>query len=297
MAKQLLQKYLWIINKIRTSGRIRLSELQRDWECSAISDGERLPRRTFIYNKEAIQELFDINIECDRRTNEYYIEEPDDLQRQNTINWMLNSFSVYMELADSHTISSRIILEEIPSAHTYLNTVLAAIRANKVLEINYQPFGSDVFAMQMQPYFVQLSGGRWYLYGVRTGEDKIKAFALDRFLSADQCEECFTMPEEFSADEYLQNNGIGQYESIPKCEVIVRAYGKQVDILRTLPLHHSQCETKTEDGRSEFTYNLRPTTRFYGDILSAGKYIKVLSPDFVRKNLAETISKISTYYK
>lgn len=105
------------------------------------------------------------------------------------------------------------------------------------------------------------------------------------------------MPVEFSPEQYLLDNGIGKYKGIEKCEVVIRAYGKQVDLLRTLPLHPSQCETKTEEGKAEFTYQLYPTARFYSDILAAGKYVMVLEPASVRKHLANVINKISNYYQ
>lgn len=149
----------------------------------------------------------------------------------------------------------------------------------------------------MTTYFVQLSANRWYLYGILAGENSIKAVALDRFEKIEVLNETFEMPSEFSPEYYLLDNGVGKYKGIEKCEIVIRAYGKQVDLLRTLPLHPSQCETKTEDGVAEFTYQLYPTTRFYSDILSAGKYVKVLKPNSVRRHLAEVINKMTTYYQ
>lgn len=294
MGAQLLRRYLWIVEQIRLCERITLSELQRRWERKFETP---LLRRTFVHNKEMIQDVFDINIECDRRTNEYYIEQPDDLKRQTEINWILNSFSALMALTDSRSISDRIILEDIPSSKQFLGTVLDAIKRNQVLRITYNPFGKEDSELEMNPYFVQLSANRWYLYGILAGESNIKAVALDRFKKIEIVNETFKMPSEFSPEHYLLDNGVGKYKGIKKCEVVIRAYGKQVDLLRTLPLHPSQCETKTEDGVAEFTYQLYLTARFYSDILSAGKYIKVLKPTSVRKYLAEVINKMTTYYQ
>ena len=294
MGAQLFKKYLWIANHVRTTGRITFRELQSSWEKRFESP---LSRRTFIHNKEKIQELFDINIACDRRTNEYYIENPEDLKRQNEVNWILNSFSVLMGLIDSRKISNRIVLDEVPSSKYHLNTVLKGIKQNKVLKIIYQPFSCEAFEMNLNPYFVQLSANRWYLYGVREGDAKIKAYALDRFKKTEILNKTFIMPNDFSAETYLQHNGVGQYENIDYCKITLRAYSKQIELLRSLPLHPSQTETKTGEGVAEFTYNLRPTTKFYSDILAAGIYIKVLHPAFVREHIAKIIHKTATYYK
>lgn len=294
MGAQLLRRYLWLVEQIRLSERITFSELQHRWERQFETI---LPRRTFVHNKEMIQEIFDINIECDRRTNEYYIELPDDLKRQTEINWILNSFSTLMELTDSRKIADRIVLEDIPSSKHYLGTVLDAIKRNQVVRIEYHPFGKEAFELEISPYFVQLSANRWYLYGVLSGESNIKAVALDRFEQIDILNRTFAMPAEFSPEEYLLDNGVGNYEGMEKCEVVIRAYGKQVELLRTLPLHPSQCETKTEEGVVEFTYQLYPTSRFYSNVLAAGKYIKVLKPTSVQQHLAEIINEMTTYYQ
>lgn len=175
--------------------------------------------------------------------------------------------------------------------------MLDAIKRNQVIRITYHPFGKEASELELSPYFVQLSANRWYLYGVLADESNIKAVALDRFEQIELLNKTFVMPTGFSPEKYLLENGVGKYKGIEKCEVVVRAYGKQVDLLRTLPLHPSQCETKTEDGVAEFTYQLYPTALFYSNILSAGKYIKVLKPASVQKHLADVINKMSTYYQ
>ena len=85
-----------------------------------------------------------------------------------------------------------------------------------------------------------MSDRRWYLFGLRGTETALKAYALDRMEACSMMEETFALPEEFSATEYLKEHGIGRYENIPETEVVLRAYGRQVDLLRTLPLHTSQ---------------------------------------------------------
>jgi hypothetical protein len=47
-----------------------------------MSEGEEIPLRTFHNHRHAIEELFDINIECDRRNGYvYYIENTDDIEK------------------------------------------------------------------------------------------------------------------------------------------------------------------------------------------------------------------------
>lgn len=47
-----------------------------------MSNGEKIPNRTFHNHRKAIEELFDINIECDRHNGcNYYIENTEELKK------------------------------------------------------------------------------------------------------------------------------------------------------------------------------------------------------------------------
>ena len=67
MAINQLNKYVWLVETIhraRNRGGITLKEIQSRWLDSDLSEGTELSRRTFINNLHAIEELFEINIEC-----------------------------------------------------------------------------------------------------------------------------------------------------------------------------------------------------------------------------------------
>lgn len=295
--KHKLKRYFWLIDSLKDKP-MSLNKLNRKWENSILNDDKiPLSRRTFQEHRNAINELgIGIEIIYDYTTRCYSLKSDDD--NGNLVSrWMWNAISLQSTMAQNANIKDRIIIEEIPSAHIYLDPILHAIRENYAIEFLYRPFGKDSFMITFYPYFIQMTDQRWYVYGLKKGEESIKTYALDRMESITLKEESFSFPKDFSAEEYLSENGIGQYENIPIVDVAIRAYGKQVELLRTLPLHPSQKEIKTEEGKSEFAYTLRPTTKFYGDILSKGKYVKVLSPYFVRKHIKEIVDKLNEYYK
>ena len=83
----LFRRYLWLLNVIYSAGRITLDEIRVRWQRNEMSGGEELPRKTFENHRKAVEELFDVNIACDRRTNEYYVECGDDLVRDDLRRW------------------------------------------------------------------------------------------------------------------------------------------------------------------------------------------------------------------
>ncbi len=72
MASNLYQRYFWLINVIYRNKRITLKDINDKWLNCSFSNGVTIPRKTFNNHRNTIEEIFDINIECDRATNEYY---------------------------------------------------------------------------------------------------------------------------------------------------------------------------------------------------------------------------------
>ena len=72
MAKELFNRYVWLIDMLQRYGRLTRREIGELWLRSEYSDGKPMARRTFMNYRQAIQEMFDVNIECDASTYEYY---------------------------------------------------------------------------------------------------------------------------------------------------------------------------------------------------------------------------------
>ena len=75
----------------------------------------------------------------------------------------------------------------------------------------------------------------------------------------------------------------------PVEEVIIRVSDDQVKYYRTLPLHHSQEEGESGDGYTEFRYRLVPTFDFVRELLSKGMYAEVMSPQWLRREVANEL--------
>ena len=173
MASDLFKKYIWLADTIRRAGPITFAEINERWQRSTLSGGKRLALRTFHNHREAIEELFGIRIACDDRTNRYYITNSDDLQRDSMANWLLDSFSVSNMLRETQSLRDRILVENIPSAKSFLIDILEAMRENRQIGVTYQPFYGDTpFELTLRPLFVKLYERRWYLYADKPHEDR-----------------------------------------------------------------------------------------------------------------------------
>ena len=111
MAKNLFTRYIWLINTIYRAGKISLEEINEKWLLSGMSEGETIPIRTFHNHRKAIEDIFDINIECERRNGYcYYIENVEDIEKNDIKKWLLNTFAVNNIINENHLLKKRILL-------------------------------------------------------------------------------------------------------------------------------------------------------------------------------------------
>ena len=88
----LFREYIWLIKTIKRAGRISFKEINERWLEEDISEGVEIARTTFVRHKRAIEEMFGISIECDKRHGSvYYIENEHVLSDDSVQNWMLNT--------------------------------------------------------------------------------------------------------------------------------------------------------------------------------------------------------------
>ncbi|MDP2335544.1 MAG: WYL domain-containing protein [Bacteroidota bacterium] len=298
MAKELFNRYIWLTDTVYKAGRITFAEINRKWKRSSHSDGNEIALRTFHNHRTAIAEIFGILISCDGRTNEYYIENAQEIGKNTLIHWLLNSISISNMIRNSVTIQDRIILENIPSAQKFLGDIVDAMRENRVLQVFYLPFDKDTaLEIELQPYFVKLFNRRWYIFGRSADSDVVKVYALDRIEKLIITDRLFALPEDFSPDNHLYNSiGIMKVEAVKPNDIVIKAFGNHPKYLRSLPLHHSQTEIETSADYSLFKCRLAPTYDFYQDVFSRREQVEIVSPPEVRNEFKRILTQISKSY-
>ena len=80
MAAHQVNVYFWLIDTI-ASGRLTREDINRRWANCRYNDNqeEEFPERKFHRYKDEIQEIFDVEICCNRSQNYYYINNKDDI--------------------------------------------------------------------------------------------------------------------------------------------------------------------------------------------------------------------------
>ena len=208
MAKDLFNRYLWLVDTIYRAGTITLDEINRKWLRCEMSNGEKIPNRTFHNHRKAIEELFDINIECDRHNGgNYYIENTEELKKEGLRKWMLNIFAVNTVLNESRKLRDKILPEEYPSGEQYLIPIIESIDNHKTLEITYQGHWQDKsYTFQIEPYCIKAFKQRWYVAARSPYYDKVLIYSLDRILEMEQTDLPFEYPQTFHPKAYFDED-------------------------------------------------------------------------------------------
>ena len=295
----LFREYIWLVNTIYKARKISLSEINDKWIETDFSGGLEFSRTTFHRHKIAIEEMFGIYIDCDRKNGfKYYIGNEYVLQENSVQNWMLSTLSVSSLLAESMSLNERILLEHVPSGGEKLKMVIIAMKESKKISITYRRYGGHaVRTFDLEPYCVKLFGQRWYMLG-RFADRGMATFSLDRMLEIKIINEKFKFDEDFDAASYFSDCfGVMLDENLKPERVKIRAYGYEPYYLRDLPLHHSQREIQSTEEYCDFELKLKLTSDFKAKLLSRGEWVEILEPKALAEEIIEWHQKAINRYK
>lgn len=299
MASSTVKRYVWLINTLIQRKSLTFKEICNLCDKSSLNNGKALALRTFHQHREAIAELFGVEIICDSATYKYSIASPEELKNNSAQQWLFNSFAISNTIEAGRNMKNRILFEDIPSGAEYAQTVVDAMQQNKVLFVDYKPFQGEKFDLYLQPYAMRVYNQRWYVVGRFKESGKIRNIALDRILRMEITDEEFVLPEDFDASNYYAHTvGIFVNENLKPQRVVLRTFGVSTEYMRSVPLHHSQREIATNGNEhSDFEYLLNLTPELTGKLLSKGDWVEVLEPKELREEVKNNATSISNLYR
>lgn len=299
MISKTFNRYIWLLNTLLQHKQLSYEEINVLWKECRLGDGAPLPLRTFHQHKNAVEELFGIEIKCNPSNGyKYYISTPDTLKNDSIRKWLLNSFTISNMITAGHNMKERILFEDIPRGTEYLQTVIEAMQKSKELQIDYQQFYGHRKIYNIQPYAMKVYYQRWYVVGYIKELGGIRNIALDRTLEMNLLDTPFKLPKNFNAKKYYANTvGIYVNEELNPVKVKIRAYGVQIEYLRSLPLHSSQKESASKYGEfCDFEYKLCLTPELSTHILAMGENVEVLEPVELREEIKRKLTECLTKY-
>ena len=296
---ELFKEYIWLLNTIQQAGKISFSEINEKWLRTEMSGGVDISRTTFNRHKYAIEDIFGIIIECDKKDGfKYYIANKSVLHEDTIQNWMLSSLTVHTAVQEGISLQKRILLENVPSGYKYLQTILNAMKANHCISFTYQKYNDAEIKTypEAEPYCLKLYKQRWYM--LTKVKQQYRTFSLDRIKHLEIIAKSFQLDKDFDAEAFFHDYfGVFRDETMPPQKVVIRASKAERPYLRDLPLHHSQKEIATTESYSDFSYFISPTDDFVGEILRKKDRLYVVSPIELREKVFKIIKDMEKTYE
>ena len=299
MVTELLQKYLWLVQTFIRAGErgLNLEEISERWERRWDSP---YSRRTFNNHREAVEEVFGIHIGCNRSTNRYFIEYTDDVADENAESaWLINTFTVNNMLAlGKERLSGRISVEDIPSGHRHLTSIMEAMTEGYELSMTYQKYSSTEPSVYiLRPYALKEFAKRWYIVAYCLEREMIRVYGLDRVKSLVLTGNTFRMPEDFDVDEIFATSFGIYLPDGPGKTVTFRTSRREAHFLRDLPIHKSQQEIASDSDSVTFSIFVCPDKNLTMEFCKYGSRIEVLSPQSVRDEVRAELDKAAETYR
>lgn len=306
----LFREYIWLVNTIYRARKISLAELNDKWVETDMSEGIEMARTTFNRHKDAIQDIFGIYIDCDRRDGyRYYIGNPKVLKEDSVQNWMLSTLSLSNVIRESISLQDRIIAEHVSVDETLLEQLTRAMKSSHRINIRYRRYGSpQSYWTGADPYCLKLFHRQWYLLG-RLFDNKYEMFALNMIEEIKIQERKFKISKDFDVADFFEPYfGVVIDEGVPTERIVIRAYGDERFRLKDIPLHKSQIfkswhdETDLiDDAENYHDYDdievkLKPTPDFIDFLLSKTGRLQVLSPQSVIDKVNGRMGKAINMY-
>ena len=294
-------RYIWLVDTIRSAGRITKEEIDRRWSNSVYNDlhETQIPERTFYRCIGAIEELFNIDIKCDRSSGQYYIAKQ--ATNSPTKQWLLSQFAVSQSQDAVRELENRVLYEPIPGGSEFLTTIVDAMRFNRWMLVTHKRFDSpEPHVFRLAPYCLKVFKQRWYVIGlacekdgtpINNGEPRI--YALDRMQEMVPANECYQLPRNFQPQAYFVHwYGVFRGREYQPEFIRARFIEQAAPFVRSLPLHHSQKEIEP----CVFEWYVAPTLDFIQQLRTFGAEVEVLEPESLRKNFKKELKNALFLY-
>ena len=293
---EVLSRHVWLLQTILQAGPegMLLGRVQSLWESKW---GNHYARKTFCNHRNAIAEIFGIEIKCNRHTNRYYIPFGSQfLDSTSARSWLVNTLTITNTISQGgENLEGRMAVEEIPSGQLWLTTLLTAMDKNAVLEISYRKYtSSEAEKLTIRPYALREMDRRWYLVAYCIQRNDMRVYGLDRILSIEETVEHFEMPKDFNLEKLFRHS-YGTYLPEKGQEgslITFKATPTESRYLRDLPIHPTQKEIE----ENVFTIEVIPNENLIMEFCRLGNRVEVISPVEIREKVKEELLKAVSAY-
>jgi len=171
----------------------------------------------------------------------------------------------------------------------------AAINRKSIEMVYYSMRRKAETKRQVDPYRVWFFNGTFYLIGLCHTREAVRIFALDRIRTLRRTGEDFEIPEDFNFEEFIQPS-FGVYQGQP-VTIKVWFHPDVAGYIEEKIWHESQEIHRQADGAIIYQVRAGGTDEIKYWIMSWGAKARVLSPEFLRKEIQDEAERMFRGYE
>ena len=182
---------------------------------------------------------------------------------------------------------------------SHIPPLFQAIQYESVLKIRYQPFGEQPADYIFHPQYLKQYNNRWYVLGVEEQHRKqIWNLALDRIRSIKPAKKYNYIKLDVDWNEYFEDIiGVTNMEAAPVETVHFQVYGRTALYIYTKPFHGSQHHKWLDEDTLDVTLSVKVNFELKRLLLSYAPNIKILSPQSLVEEHAESLKQALGRYE
>lgn len=288
----IFRRYLWLYEVMVSKEYVSFEQISELWQRSSLGDGAPLPHKTFENHRKAVEEIFGIEIICNRSTNLYSISS--DISK--SICELFDSSILLNNLTSMPELKRFVSIERIHVNADFIRTIIEALTEKRQLDIHYR-HNYDTQREEkvtVTPIGIKLFRQRWYLIAELPNGSPY-TFSFDRLIEVSKNEN--KKSTDVDVNTLFKNNfGIMWENDKPVTNITLKVDKEEANYFKNLPLHPSQQIILENDTYTLFTLSLSPTYDFIMEILSHGPKVEVLGPESVRRTMVNKITELFKIY-
>jgi predicted DNA-binding transcriptional regulator YafY len=167
----------------------------------------------------------------------------------------------------------------------------------KPLTLRYRSAGKNTEEkITVHPYAMVLHRDSIYCVGYHVERSEIRTLVLDRMRDTEIAHtDHFTLPENFSIDEYFQGE-LGIWRSSAKHKVVIEFDAPAAEYVKMRMVHPSQKLVNLQGGGVRLTMTIGNLTQATSWVLEWGKRARVLEPPELVQRVQDELSGALSHY-
>ncbi len=284
-----MQRLLVIINKLKGQQQYVPRKELENYVTHRMEerDGTPVNIRTLQRDFKDIEDLFGIRICFDKKQNGYYINEEDDLKKEQYERLLLN-FDLLNALDKTSNLYTYVLAEHHrPSDTECLPALIKAIKFSHPVAFDYIYVREEgrMREKKVLPHYLKEDQQRWYLLAY--DNNMLKTFNVDCIRNLRiYYEETFKRDMDIDANDLFKDSyGIWNQPDIPVEDIELSYSALDGRFLKSVPLHHSQKVIIDNETEFRITLRLRITNDFVMALLARSSSLTVIKPLHLRERI------------